>query len=354
MTAADFSAQAEPPALAADAKKVRMASERERGRPRKAVPLHLVVMRELSNAMRQTRVASGVEQLDAARDLLNEAIAQLYPAASASGRTGPGKRSGPHLVMTKYVSDVERGNTSKNEVAPWLAGLAGISADRVRSSRIPGWLVRAYDLAFMADGYLVDMYAWAVAVDRDHRRDPPRLARPLAATLDTAPPLLAGAPPEAAAVLTAHRSALVELANQARSPAWLPTDGDRSVSFGEGDAEHPEGLLVHPGEYRMPRWVLHNIGTVPWIDRVLYRIGASPAGIASPAAVPIPATEPGGVAELTVPIRSPQRPGTYRICLKMGWPDGTYCFPTTLVGVILTVIVPDETLGEVYQPWPTR
>jgi hypothetical protein len=39
--------------------------------------------------------------------------------------------------------------------------------------------------------------------------------------------------------------------------------------------------------------------------------------------------------------------------MKMGWPDGTYCFPNTLVGVILTVIVPDDTLGEVFQPWPT-
>jgi Ig-like domain from next to BRCA1 gene len=331
-----------------------MASERLRGRPRKAVPLHLVVMRELSNAMRQTRVAAGLEQLDAARDLLNEAIVELYPEVSGEVRTPAGQPAGPHLVTTKYVSDVERGNTSKNRVAPWLAALPEVSDDRKRGSRVPGWLVRAYDRAFMADGYLVDMYTWAVAVDWDHRNDPPRLARSLKAVLGDDVEAFDGAPPEVARVLSVNRPTLADRAARPKGPDWLPDDQDASASFGEGEEDHPEGVLVRPGEFRLPRWVLRNAGAVTWTDRVLYRVGGRSDGIASPVAVPVPVTEPGDAADIAVPIRAPRRPGTYRICLKMGWPDGTYCFPNTLVGVILTVIVPDDRPGaEPYQPWPS-
>jgi hypothetical protein len=60
-----------------------------------------------------------------------------------------------------------------------------------------------------------------------------------------------------------------------------------------------------------------------------------------PSAQPVYAdVDPGGRVELRVPLRAPRRPGTYRACLKMGWPNGVYCFPSTLVGVIVTVIVP--------------
>jgi Ig-like domain-containing protein len=321
-----------------------------RGRPRKSVPLHLVVMRELSNAMRQARVSAGLERLDAAREVVNDAIRDLYPEATERVRTGRGQPSGAHLVTTKYISDVERGNTSKSETPAWLSGLEGIDAERLRGSRVPAWLVRAYDLAFLADGYLIDLYAWAVATDRDHRSDPPRLARALDGLLAASSFDLPDQPAEVAAVVDADRVALARLA--AVPPGdWLPADGDRSAAFGDGEEDNPEGVLLRPGEYRLPRWVMRNTGDVAWADRVLYRVGATPAGIASPVAVPVPPASPGDTVELTVPVRAPDRAGTYRMCLKMGWPDGTYCFPNTLVGLILTVVVPDPALPAVYDPW---
>ncbi|MFC4853001.1 hypothetical protein [Actinophytocola glycyrrhizae] len=42
-------------------------------------------------------------------------------------------------------------------------------------------VVRAYDVAFGADGYLVDMYGWTVTLLADHEHNPPSLTRHLPA-----------------------------------------------------------------------------------------------------------------------------------------------------------------------------
>lgn len=110
---------------------------------------------------------------------------------------------------------------------------------------------------------------------------------------------------------------------------------------------------MHPGEFLVMRWVLHNTGRVPWRLRYLFRIGMSPDAAVTPRLLAIPDTEPGGTADIRCPVRAPLRPGTYRLCMKMGWPDGTYCFPNTMLGVILSLVVPPADVVGWDVPWPT-
>jgi hypothetical protein len=134
----------------------------------------------------------------------------------------------------------------------------------------------------------------------------------------------------------------------------MPSAQDRSGTLGEGDEELPEGNLVPPGGHLVACWVLHNTGKLPWRDRLLYRVGDTSAGIRTPPFVIVPDTDPGQTAELRCPLRAPRRSGTYRVCLKMGWPNGVYCFPSTMVGLIATLIVPPEDLIDPLTEWPAR
>jgi hypothetical protein len=111
---------------------------------------------------------------------------------------------------------------------------------------------------------------------------------------------------------------------------------------------------VRPGEYRVVRWEMRNAGTVPWRDRYLYRVGRPGVGLSSPPLLPMPDTEPGGIAEIYCPVQAPSLPGAYRVCLKAGLPDGEYCHPSGLGGLILTVIVPPTDLADCYDSWSHR
>lgn len=336
-----------------------------RGRPRAALPLHMVVSRELTAAMRQLRVANGDHTAQTV-EILNQAITDLYPDATEQ-RTDYGRRSVPHLVSERYVLRVERGHHARLPVPPWLRSSRDLDPAVVSGSRVPPWLVRAYDMAFGADGYLVDMFDWASALLADHEHNPPRLTRHLPA--HAAPGheydyLAAGFVDEQAptAIDPAVQALLAEQAGQlitrgdhaSGAPQWMPSSQDGSGSLGDGEEELPEGTLVPPGGQLVARWVLHNTGKVPWRDRLLYRVGATTEGIRTPPFVIVPDTDPGQTAELRCPLRAPHRSGTYRVCLKMGWPNGVYCFPSTLLGLIVTLIVPPDDLMDPAADWPTQ
>jgi hypothetical protein len=51
-------------------------------------------------------------------------------------------------------------------------------------------------------------------------------------------------------------------------------------------------------------------------------------------------------------IKSVHRPGVviYQ-ALKMGWPNGVYCFPNSLIGLIVTAVVLAPDLAGCRQPW---
>lgn len=305
--------------------------------------------------MRQLRVAAG-DDLPSAVVILNQAITTLYPDAESA--PGGGGKPRPHLVDRSFLLTVEKGHHSRLDLGrlpKWIKEGGVTDKTTLYTSRVPEWLVRAYDLAFCADGYLTDMFAWSAALLPDQLRDRPRRLRDLPAHV---PPgrefeFFAEHFPDAdertAAVLRAQAEAVVGLRERRPDPGspWQPTSGDQSSSRDET----PEGLLLAPGGGLMAAWVLHNTGTVPWRDRVLYRVGAYPGGVRTPPFVVIPDTAPGAAVRIEVPMRAPDTAGTYRACLKMGWPDGTYCLPNTLLGLYVTLVVPPGDLTDPTTEW---
>jgi len=328
-----------------------------RGRPRPRAGRHFVVSRELTGAMRQLRLAGG-ENTEGTVEILNHAIAELYPEVTAASRSITRGTSTPRLVSPAYVQRLEQGFHSSMRVPEWLQSADLENKSAVRASKVPSWLVRAYDLAFGADGYLVDMYTWAEALSADHRSNPPRRTTHLPGAVPPGTELeylsdgFGDPPPEIRTVLHECAEHLARRRPRMSVRRHSPADGDSSTTYGERDALHPEGTLVEPGGYVLAGWILHNTGKVPWRDRYVYRVGEPTTGITAPSLLALPDTDLGGVIEIRCPVRAPSRPGTYRLCLKMGWEDGTYCYPATLLGVILTFIVPPADIRDWHLPWP--
>lgn len=313
--------------------------------------------------MRQLRQAAGVDLAESV-EILNETIHELYadvrPAPVPTEERRSRERSpAVQEVTSTSLSGVERGTYGRIEQLKWVADLKQLKG-RANASRVPAWLVRAYDVAFGADGFLVDMYPWSVALQGEQLRDRPRRVRDLPARVpaDREYTFLTrdlGEPDDPQRLLLqAQASQLAGLAQRQRTrpQVWTPLPEDASGFLGEAENEAPEGTIAAPGSMLVARFVLHNVGSVPWHDRLLYRVGFSSIGLASSPLVPIPDTEPGAAADIRCVLRAPLTPGTYRACFKMGWPDGTYCFPTTLLGVLMTVVVPPADIADPYPEWP--
>jgi hypothetical protein len=312
-------------------------------------------MGELTAAMRQLRLAAGLERLEDAEDALNEAILLLYPGADRT--TGGGV---PHLVSGRYISDIERGNATKVKIPRWLDGARVTRRQQLRASHVPLWLVRAYDVAFLGDGYLVDVYRWALALHADQADTPPRASptRRLTASglagFDRDTAVFSGAPPDIRRALDACRGQLTSYpAEPSQQSCWLPDERDRCTNINDLGQEIPEGVVTGLGEFLLGTWTLQNTGAVAWRNRLLIRTGRHDVGLRTPPFVPVPQTSPGETADVLLPVRTPDRPGTYRLCLRLGWPDGTYCYPNTLIGAIMTVIVLPIELAGCRREWST-
>jgi hypothetical protein len=306
--------------------------------------------------MRQLRIAAG-DDLASAVTILNEAILSLYPDATPAD-VGTEGRVRPHLVTESYLRTVEKGHHSRLDLyrlPRWLDVAQVGDKTRLYASRVPEWLVRSYDLAFCADGYLVDMFAWSSALLPDQLRDVPRRLRDLPAHIPQGREYgffaehFADTDHRIHALLATQAELTIDLRCRQPDPdvPWQPSSGDESSS----DDETPEGQLVAPDGQFVAAWVLHNTGSTPWRDRVLYRVGAYAGGVRTPPFVVVPDTEPGSTVRIECPMRAPATSGTYRACLKMGWPDGTYCFPSTLLGLFVTLIVPPEDLADPMAEW---
>ncbi|MDX6263553.1 MAG: hypothetical protein QOH84_5241 [Kribbellaceae bacterium] len=312
--------------------------------------------------MRQLRGASGVEP-DKTTEILNETIKELYPdAREGAGEGGERWHSIPRLVSPRYLLLLERGDHSKRDpstIPRWLK-LADVTQIRANASRVRPWLVRAYDVAFGGDGFLADVYAWSVALQEDQWRDLPRRVRDLPGTVAAGDEYayltrdLGEVDGQLRAVLEQQAAELAGLRDRftAAPRDFGPLTDDKTGFLGEAEEEAPEGMLTAPGSLFVARFVMHNVGRVPWRDRLIYRVGDSSIGLASSPCVPMPDTDPGSANDVRCVVRAPSEPGTYRACFKLGWPDGTYCFPTTLLGVIITVVVPPADLADPYPEWP--
>ncbi|WP_344212488.1 NBR1-Ig-like domain-containing protein [Kribbella sancticallisti] len=265
-------------------------------------------------------------------------------------------------MSPRYLLQLERGEHSNRDVNSLPHWLKVLEVDRIRAnaSRVPAWLVRAYDVAFGADGFLADVYTWSEALQEDQLRDLPRRVRdrPIEVMPGDEYAYLTrdlGEPGDSLRRLLLTQAS--ELAGQrdrfrAAPRMWAPVTGDKTGFLGEAEDEAPEGTIAAPGSMLVARFVIHNIGQVRWRDRLMYRVGSASVGMASSPCVPLPDTDPGSTADVRCVLRAPTAPGTYRACFKMGWMDGTYCFPTTLLGVLFTVIVPPADIADPYQDWP--
>ncbi len=93
----------------------------------------------------------------------------------------------------------------------------------------------------------------------------------------------------------------------------------------------PDGTLFQAGQAFEQRWTLRNTGTTGWGDgyTLAYLSGDRLGG---PAAVAVPATNPGGLAEIKVNFQAPAIPGRYRSVWQMLAPAKPGGIPPTRFG----------------------
>ncbi|PPG49570.1 hypothetical protein C5C36_13880 [Rathayibacter sp. AY1G1] len=114
---------------------------------------------------------------------------------------------------------------------------------------------------------------------------------------------------------------------------------DESIFLEETVAD---GTLMAPGQRFTKTWTLQNVGSVPWRDRRLTRVGiASGAGlITTPLQVPITDTDPGEEVVIVVPCVAQYVEGASIASFKMTDPAGRLYFPDRyFVGVQAQVVV---------------
>ena len=127
----------------------------------------------------------------------------------------------------------------------------------------------------------------------------------------------------------------------------LAVPGDAST-FVDDTIAH--GTLVTPGQMFVKTWRIRNSGTVPWRDRRLERQGplTGPGLITSVRYYTVPDTDPGGIAEITAPLKAPTYDVASIAYFKMVDSDGALCFPDRYqLGLDVLVLVrgqlPDKT-----------
>ncbi len=93
----------------------------------------------------------------------------------------------------------------------------------------------------------------------------------------------------------------------------------------------PDGTQFQPGQTIGERWTLRNTGTTAWGDgyTLAYLSGDRLGG---PASVPVPATNPGGTADIPVDFKAPDAPGRYRSIWQMLAPAKPGGIPPTRFG----------------------
>jgi hypothetical protein len=75
------------------------------------------------------------------------------------------------------------------------------------------------------------------------------------------------------------------------------------------DVAVPVGAVLQPGQRVEKIWRMRNTGDCPWLDYTWTFISGDSMG--GPDTVPVPRTEPGGTADISVPLHVPSLPGTY-------------------------------------------
>jgi hypothetical protein len=87
-----------------------------------------------------------------------------------------------------------------------------------------------------------------------------------------------------------------------------------------------DGTFVKVGTTFEQSWELENTGFRPWEGRALKELASERLAPES-ALVPIPPTEPGGRAVVSVRFTAPEEPASCRSVWQIVGPEGRPCFP---------------------------
>jgi hypothetical protein len=122
------------------------------------------------------------------------------------------------------------------------------------------------------------------------------------------------------------------------APPLVPGDLTEFIA----DVTVPDGSTFRTGETFTKIWEFRNAGTVPWVGRMMERVGPhdEPGLFRSPWRVPLPDTRPGERVRVEVELTAPNWPGTTRADFKMIDADGQYCFPGLSGIYCIAIIVP--------------
>jgi transcriptional regulator with XRE-family HTH domain len=109
----------------------------------------------------------------------------------------------------------------------------------------------------------------------------------------------------------------------------------RRIRAAAGDATEfvddtvPHGTVVSPGILFVKEWRIRNAGSVSWRNRQIERQGplTGPGLMTSPRYLPVPDTEPGGIAEIQAVLKAPTYECSSIAYFKMVDEAGFLCFP---------------------------
>jgi hypothetical protein len=118
------------------------------------------------------------------------------------------------------------------------------------------------------------------------------------------------------------------------SPTLVPGDNSAFIK----DVTYPDGSDVMVGQHFIKKWEIKDTGTVRWVGRYLAAIGESTGSCTYPTRVPVPITNPGQSAVISVPVTAATTPELCFVTWKMVNNDGTEYFPK-LVGIWFDVKV---------------
>lgn len=123
-----------------------------------------------------------------------------------------------------------------------------------------------------------------------------------------------------------RREVLRRLASEA---TWSPRPDDAIAVAGD---ESTRSIRISSGGLFVFELKLHNVGAVPWRDRLLYRLGTPVSSSIPflPALLPVPDTEPGESARVVLPGRAQWFPNLAVVNFAMMFAD---CSPS-LPGVV--------------------
>lgn len=146
-----------------------------------------------------------------------------------------------------------------------------------------------------------------------------------------------------AGVLRVHPMILLQIVFEGLAVAesiQLPSDTADKSAFID-DVTYPDGAPVPAGSVFVKTWVMQNVGSVPWVGRVLRccdddllvyhkvggRLEVAQGLVPTVTEIPVPTTEPGEKVTMSVEFTAPKLPGTVLSYWKSFYSDGTPCFP---------------------------